>query len=282
MTEARALPPGPVLGRFLTARRGTLDPADVDLPSTGLRRVPGLRREEVAVLAGLSADYYTRLEQGRESHPSAQVVDAVAGALRLEPDEREHLHRLAGTTPARPTTRATINVDPGLRLLTEQWPTTPASVYSRTLDVLARNQLAAALYVGFAETGNLARATFLDPESERFYDDWSRAADAAVANLRAAESYPEDRPRLEELVEELAAGSREFRIRWKAHKVRAKTREAKVFHHPQVGTLELSYQAFEVAGAAGQQLIVQYAAPATPSYNALRLLSSWSASALEL
>lgn len=152
------------LGEFLRARRAGLRPQDVNMASHGLRRVAGLRREEVAVLAGVNADYYTRLEQGRERHPSPQVLDALGRALRLDPEARAHLHRLAGVSPAgRDSLHATERVGPALRQLMDGYAHTPAFVMSRTLDVLAANALADALYAPFTPADNLARMIFLDP-----------------------------------------------------------------------------------------------------------------------
>lgn len=266
------------LGAFLAARRARLTPGDVGLVSSGTRRVTGLRREEVAVLAGVSVDYYTRLEQGRERNPSASVLDAVARALDLGPDAREHLFRLADASPGSVPTSARQHVAPSLRELLDAWPDTPAIIVDRRLDLLARNALADAFYRDFAEADNIVRMTFLDPAGATFFADWPRAAEACVANLRLALGHdPHDRRALD-LVEEVSAVSREFRRLWERHDVRGKTHEAKTFRHGEVGELTLSYHAFDVRGAAGQQLIVYRAEPHSPSADALRMLGALAAS----
>ncbi|MFE3994720.1 helix-turn-helix transcriptional regulator [Streptomyces goshikiensis] len=269
------------LGVFLRARRARLGPEDTGLPTTGRRRVPGLRREEVATLAGVSPDYYTRLEQGRERHPSQQVLEAVARALRLDGEAVAHLHRVATPTPrrTRPAPRVE-RVAPNLRRLLDSWSDTPAFVLGHTLDVLARNQLADALFAGFTHADNLLRMTFLDPAAHHFHRDWDRAAEACVATLRRAAGIDPDDRRLTELVGELSVKSAGFRTLWARHEVRGKTREAKLFHHPEVGDLELHYETFTVNGAPTQQLVVYQAEPGSPSADALALLGSLSAARL--
>ncbi len=262
------------LGAFLAARRARLTPEEAGLVSTGVRRVAGLRREEVAVLAGVSADYYTRLEQGREQNPSAAVLDAIARALDLGPDAREHLFRLAGApVGAAPAPQ----VAQGLRELLDAWPGTPALVLNHRLDLLARNALAEAFYRDFADADNYARMTFLDPAGRTFFADWERSAQACVAHLRLALGHdPHDRPALA-LVAELSERAPEFRALWERNDVRGKTHEAKTFRHGSVGELTLSYHAFDVRGAADQQLIVYRAEPGSRSAEALQLLGLLSA-----
>jgi transcriptional regulator with XRE-family HTH domain len=263
------------LGEFLRARRAALRPEDVGMASYGTRRVAGLRREEVAVLAGVNADYYTRLEQGRERNPSGQVLDALSRALRLDTDARAHLHRLAGTTPGDlPFTLATGQVAPALRQLMDGYPHTPAFVMNRTLDILASNALADALYSPFDPADNLARMIFLDPAGRHFHTDWDRAAQATVANLRQAVGFDPDDPRLTELVRDLTARSPDFTRLWNAHTVRGKTQDAKHLLHPDVGPLTLTYQAFDVRDAPGQQLVIYHAEPGSKSAQALDLLGS--------
>ncbi|TMU99782.1 helix-turn-helix transcriptional regulator [Streptomyces sp. DASNCL29] len=262
------------LGAFLRSRRSGLRPEEVGMASHGIRRVPGLRREEVAVLAGVNADYYTRLEQGRERHPSAQVLDALSRALRLDGDARDHLYRLGGTVPDGPAARVPDQVSPGLRQLMDGYPHTPAFVLDRTLDILATNALADALYSPFHPADNLARMAFADPAGRTFYQDWDRAAQATVANLRQAAGYEPDNPRLRGLVDALIEDSGDFARLWKSHTVRGKTQEAKRFLHPDVGPLTLSYQAFDVREAPGQQLVIYHAEPGSGSAEALRLLGS--------
>ncbi|GAB7036750.1 MULTISPECIES: helix-turn-helix transcriptional regulator [Catenuloplanes] len=264
----------PELGEFLRAQRAALTPEQTGLPSHGLRRVHGLRREEVAVLTGVSVDYYTRLEQGREKNPSIQIIEALATGLGLDPDARAHAFRLAGLLPPATGSAPRPRADPELARLLTAWPTTPAFVLSDALDVLARNPLAAALYRGFEKHDNLLRMTFLDPEGRRFYTDWQRAAEAAVGNLREASGRnPGDR-RIAELVTELSEQSEDFREIWGRQRVRSKRHEPKVFSHPDVGELALTYFAFDVRGARAQQLIVYAAEPGTPSADNLALLST--------
>ncbi|MCP2167409.1 helix-turn-helix transcriptional regulator [Goodfellowiella coeruleoviolacea] len=265
---------GSELGEFLRARRAQRSPRDAGLPYAGKRRVAGLRREEVAVLAGVNVDYYTRLEQGRESHPSAQVLDALCRALDLDPDAREHLHRLAGTTPDGGPAPVPRTVSPELRQLMDGYTTTPAFVLDRNLDVLASNALADALFAPFDPADNLARMVFLDPVARQFYARWEWTAQATVANLRMAAGFDAHDPRLRRLVAELSDGSEHFRTLWHSHQVRGKTHEPKQLVHPDVGPLTLTYQAFDVRGAPGQQLVIYHAEPGTPSARALALLGS--------
>jgi len=262
------------LGAFLSTRRAALDPADAGVSHEGYRRVSGLRREEVAVLAGVSVDYYTRLEQGREQHPSAQVLEALSRALRLEPDARDHLYRLAGTTPPLAGLTTSRDVSPELRQLLGQLHESPALVLSSTLDILARNELADALHSGFALNDNSARMCFLDPLGRTFYADWTLTAEGAVAALRLAAGQTPHDQRLTTLVEELSGASQEFRAMWSSQIVRAKTNELKHLRHPAVGDLALDYQSFDVRGAPGQQLVVFSAEPASPTANRLRQLAS--------
>ncbi|MGW6456496.1 helix-turn-helix transcriptional regulator [Streptomyces sp. NPDC055078] len=252
------------LGEFLRARREVLKPQDVGLPEHGRRRVPGLRREEVAMLAGVSSDYYMRLEQGRESSPSSQVVDALANALHLDDQAVGHLRRLTRTPQERRTLPAGHDrVDPQLRQLLDSWPGTPAFVVGPALDILAHNALAAALHSGFQRFDNLARMVFLDPAGRDFYQDWEKAARSCVAEIRAAYGYDPKSPRIIDVVETLSAKSPEFAELWARHDVQGKTRQTKNLRHDQAGDLRIQFSAFTVNGAPHQQLVVYQAEPAS-------------------
>ncbi|GGP82113.1 helix-turn-helix transcriptional regulator [Saccharothrix coeruleofusca] len=267
------------LGQFLRARREQVRPEDSGLPVQGRRRVAGLRREEVAVLAGVSTDYYVRLEQGRERHPSAQVLDALAGALGLEHEAIGHLHALARPTPAkrRPAPRRE-RVSPTLLRMMDGWPDNPAVVLGRCLTVLAHNALGEALFSGHRYSADLVRLVFLDPDAREFYPDWDRVAVNVVAALRAAAGADQDDPQLVEVVGELSVKSEVFRKLWARHDIRQKTHETKRFRHPLVGELTLEYESLAVNGAPGQQLVIYQAEPGSASAESLRLLGSLAAS----
>ncbi|MFD7499471.1 helix-turn-helix transcriptional regulator [Streptomyces sp. NPDC059850] len=267
-----------LLGQFLRARRALLRPEDVGLPPGVRRRVAGLRREEVAMLAGVSTDYYVRLEQGRERHPSAQVVDALARVLGLEEDAVAHLHELARPVPARrrKATRGE-RVSPVLARMMEGWHGTPAVVLGRCLTVLAHNALGRALFEGHTYSGDLLRLVFLDPDAREFYPEWERVAVSTVAGLRAAVGTDYDDPQLVEAVGELSLRSEEFRRLWARHDIRRKAHATKRFRHPVVGELTLDYESLTVNGAPGQQLVVYQAAPGSPSEHALSMLGSLAA-----
>ncbi|MFE2164642.1 helix-turn-helix transcriptional regulator [Streptomyces sp. NPDC059447] len=262
------------LGDFLRARRAAVRPHDVGMASHGPRRVAGLRREEVAVLAGVNADYYTRLEQGRERRPSGQVVAALGRALLLDAETVAHLHRLAGTAPARPDTATRSRASAALRTLLDSHRHVPAFIVDPVLDILAANALARALYSPFAPADNLARMVFLDPAGRRFHAPWDLTAKAVVGHLREAHGLRADQARLGELIDVLTRRSTDFAQLWNTHTVHGKTRAAKHFHHPDVGPLHLTYHAFDVREAPGQQLIVYHAEPDSPSADALMLLGS--------
>ncbi|MFE6845308.1 helix-turn-helix transcriptional regulator [Streptomyces sp. NPDC057686] len=252
------------MGEFLRARREALKPQDIGLPVHGRRRVPGLRREEVALLAGVSSDYYMRLEQGRETGPSPQVVDAIAAALHLDDEALDHLRRLTRAPHERPGIPAAPSpVSPQLLQLLEGWSDTPAFVLGPALDVLAHNALAAALHSGFEKFDNLARMVFLDPAGRTFHQEWEKAAHSCVAEIRAAYGYEPESPAITAVVGTLSAKSPEFAALWARHEVRGKTRQPKHLAHPEVGALEIRFSAFTVNDAPHQQLVVYQAEPAS-------------------
>lgn len=266
-----------LLGDFLRARRACVSPDEIGLRSAGTRRVPGLRREEVAVAAGVSVDYYVRLEQGRERHPSRQVVDALAGALRLDHDAREHLGRVAGLGPNPVADARPERADPELLRLLELWPETPAIVLGRAYDVLAANRLADALFGGLGRSANLMHRVFLHPEARTFYADWEVVAGNSVAGFRMQHGAAPRDPRIVAVARELLSSSPDFVRLWERHDTRRKRLEAKRFRHPEVGELTLHMTAFDVASAPGQQLVVYHATPGSPSADALRLLGALTA-----
>jgi transcriptional regulator with XRE-family HTH domain len=270
-------------GEYLRRRRAELQPADVGLTTTSFRRVPGLRREEVAQLAGVSTDYYTRLEQGRNLSPSDTVLDAIARALNLDVAGRAHLQHLAH--PARPSPRRAgpvQRVRPAVQSMLDGWNDQPAFVLGRRGDMLATNQLARALLTDFDAVPyrerNLTKWILLDPAARELYVDWAQIASEMVAILRLdAGAHPDDR-RTTELVGELTMKSPEFSKWWGQHKVLDRTWGHKRFRHPVVGPLEIDYEALQLPGDPDQTLFV-YRAPDgdTRSADALRLLASWNA-----
>ena len=273
------------LSEFLRSRRARLKPEDVGLPEFGRhRRVPGLRREELAQLAGVSVAYYTRLEQGNGRNVSMEVLDSIARALRLSDTERAHLTHLAKPTAKKRQHRAAIarpqQVRPGLRHLLDAMEGVPAFVVGRRLDVLAWNRMARALMGDFeamepAER-NVARMVFLGPNSRDLYRDWECKATEVVSVLRLyAGCYPDD-PALLALVGELSVRSEEFRSLWAAHTVADKGHGTKVLRHPLVGEMTLGYETMKVSGGDPDLVLVTYQAePGTASADALRLLANW-------
>jgi transcriptional regulator with XRE-family HTH domain len=262
------------IGQFLRARRELVRPEDVDLVPGSRRRVAGLRRTEVALLAGVSSDYYVRLEQGRERNPSPQVVDALARALDLDDEAAAYLHDLARPRP-RPRKRLRREeVSPALRGMMAAWTDTPAVVLGQCLNVLAHNHLGEALFAGHTHSDDLVRLVFLDPDARDFYPDWERVARNTVGGLRAAAT---DDPRLINTVGELSVRSADFVRLWARHDIRQKAHETKRFRHPLVGELTLTYETLTVNSAPGQQLVVYQAESGSPSEEALSLLGSLTA-----
>ncbi|MET7335834.1 helix-turn-helix transcriptional regulator [Nonomuraea sp. NPDC005650] len=268
---------------FLRSRRAGISPEGSGLPADGrIRRVPGLRRDEVARLAGVSTEYYTRLEQGRGGSPSPEVIEALARALRLNPSEREHLtNLLARPATARRAPAAPQRVRPGLHLMLHTLDHVPAFVLGRRTDVLAANRLAREVLTDFdalpATRRNLALYYLLDPQAREKVGDWERIAAETVAVLRLeAGRHPHDR-RLADLVGELTLKSPEFSTWWNDHRVLRRTHGAKSYHHPLVGDLHFSYESFQAPGDADQTLCVYNVEPGSPTEQALRLLTSWTA-----
>lgn len=266
------------LGEYLRARRGRLRPEAIGFSSHGRRRVPGLRREEIATMAGLSVDYYTRLEQGRERHPSVQVLEVLGRALRLDDDARLHLFRIAGMIPRPGHHTDPERVAPELLRLMEMWPDNPAVVLGRAYDVLAGNRLAHALFEGFQYGPNLLAKLFLDPGARSFYPDWPTAAANTVAGFRILHGNAPDDPRVDEVLRTLLAHSPEFSQLWERHDARGKRLEVKRFRHSEVGDLTLHMNAFDVKAAPGQELVVYHAEPGSASADALVLLGTLAAS----
>jgi len=274
------------LGDYLRARRALVSPADVGLPPTGRRRVPGLRREEVAELVGLSTDYYVRLEQGRADRPSDEVLDALCRALLLGSAERAHLYDLArpprrgATTTAAGTGRGDV-LRSALRQVVEAIPTTPAVIMNDRNDVLAWNRLAAALIADFPNLPprerNMARRIFLDPDAGQIHLDWDGAARTTVGMLRMAAGRQPHDPELVRLIGELSLGSSTFRTLWASHHVHEKTHGPKRFRHPIVGDVILHYETFQAPGAAHHLLVIYTAAPGSPAEDALSFLGSYTA-----
>ncbi|WP_432534991.1 helix-turn-helix transcriptional regulator [Kineococcus arenarius] len=261
------------LGSFLRAKRASTSAEDVGLPSLGPRRVPGLRRDEVAELAGVSVDYYTRLEQGRESRPSAQVLDALAHVLGMSHEERRHAYALAHLLWTPPLLASPAPVNPSLSRLMTSWPDAACFLLDPVLDILEMNSLAAQLFTPFESTRNLVTMVFLDPAGPAFYTDFERAATSCVANLRATADIHVGARRREELIQQLKAGSPYFTRLWASHEVKPKTHDTKELFHPSVGTITVQFDALEVSAMPGHQLVIYRAEPASLSARRLRALA---------
>lgn len=280
MTREQPASWGTELGSFLRARRARITPAEAGLTvGPGLRRTPGLRREELATLSGISIDYYTRLERGKETRPSPSVVDALALALRLEEDEHEHLRRLAALaarTAPEPPAPPSRTIRPGVKLLLESIRPNPVHVVSRTNDLLAANPGGLRLLAGIEEwpvrRRNIARYVFLHPTARTLFHDWAAQVRGCVARLRALAGTDPDAPDLARLAGELLLKSPEFTRLWERYDIKGHSHGRKTFHHPEVGDLTLGYQTLELDGTPGHRLVMYYAEPGTPDYDALVLL----------
>ncbi|WP_267243073.1 helix-turn-helix domain-containing protein [Streptomyces sp. PR69] len=271
------------LSEFLRSRRARLRPEDVGLPQVGRqRRVPGLRREELAQLAGVSVAYYTRLEQGHGRNVSLEVLDSIARALRLTDAEREHLTHLAKPTQKkhrRPPSRQPQQLRPALQQLLDAMDTVPAYVLGRRLDIVGWNRMARALMGDFAalpaRQRNMAWIVFLDPNARDLFVDWEGKAKDVVSFLRMYAGCSADDPLLPGLIGELSVKSEEFRTLWAAHTVQDKCFGTKRLHHPLVGEMTLSYETFQLPEDHDLSLVTYHAEPGTRSAESLRLLAGW-------
>ncbi|MEV5907801.1 MULTISPECIES: helix-turn-helix domain-containing protein [Streptomyces] len=279
------LDPRAELSEFLRTRRARLKPEDVGLPDYGRhRRVPGLRREELAQLAGVSVAYYTRLEQGNGRNVSAEVLDAIARALRLSDAEHAHLTHLAKPKrhKKKPVSR-TEQVRPAMRQLLDMIDGVPAYITGRRSDIVAWNGMAAAVFGDWSELPaqerNWARLVFLRPEYRELFVEWDQKAYDIVAFLRMDAGCHPDDPRLSALVGELSVKSEEFRRLWAIHDVKEKSYGVKRLRHPLVGELALNFESFRLTDGTEQTLITYHPEPGSPSAEALRLLASWGADA---
>jgi transcriptional regulator with XRE-family HTH domain len=262
------------LGEYLRARREQVQPEDVGLIGGGRRRVRGLRREELAMLAGISTDYYLRLEQGRHQTPSAQVLDAIAAVLRLDADSTAYMHALVSPpAPARRPTRRAERVPAGTLQFLDALPM-PAFIHDKRLTVLASNGLGVALSDNYRPGVNLLRAIFLDPAERDLHRDWDRASTEAVAGIRAAAAAKLDDAELNAIVGELSIKSESFRRLWSRHDVHRRTGGLSLLEHPDVGPMELRHEKLTVSGTDGQTLVAYHAEPGSASEQALQLLGS--------
>ena len=266
------------LGDFLRARRGQLTPEAVGLPVGQRRRVSGLRREEVAMLAGISTEYYLRLEQGRDLRPSDQVLVSIAAALRLDDEAVAYLHRLAHPAPpagrrrARHRTAAAADTA-HLQQLLDGWPLTPAHVQSASGLVVAANRLAAALTPHFGVGRNPLRAAFLEPDMQSLYVDWAEVTAKTVAGLRTMLTTDSAEPELLEVIGELSVHSERFRTLWARRDVRVRTSGLTLLDHPVVGRLELRYEKM-VLPESRQLMVIYHAEPGSRTAESLRLLTT--------
>lgn len=271
---------GEELGRFLRARRTQTSPQSAGLtPGPGVRRTPGLRREELATLAGVSIDYYVRLERGKETRPSPAVVDALARALQLDDDEHQHLRDLAirGARYApQPAPAPSRTLRPHLKLLLEAVRPNPAYIVSRSMDVLAHNPGGLALYAGMTDwpvrQRNLARYLFLHPAACEVFPDWDNQIRGCVARLRALAGTDPDAPDLTTLVGELLLKSPDFAGLWERYEVTGRKNISKTFQHPHVGRITLAFQGMALEGTPGHRMGVYAAEPGTPDHDAMLLL----------
>jgi transcriptional regulator with XRE-family HTH domain len=261
------------LGEYLRARRELVDPADVGLRVAGVRRTPGLRREEVATLAGISADYYLLLEQGRDRNPSPPVLEALARVFGLDATATHYLLSLSVARPSTPRRPRREVVPPGIRQLLAALDL-PAFVESRMFDVLAANRLATALSPCIRPGENRLRSVFLDEDEQDLYPDWEQATGGMIASFRASIGTAVDDPRTAQLVGELSLASDLFRRLWARHDVNALAGGPARMRHPQVGMLELRREKLPIGDSDGQLLVIYHAEPYSDSTRSLALLGS--------
>ncbi|GAB3448015.1 helix-turn-helix transcriptional regulator [Streptomonospora sediminis] len=262
------------IGEFLRARRDLVTPEQTGLPAQGPRRVPGLRREEVAMLAGISADYYLRLEQGRDSNPSQAVLESLADILQLDDDTTAYLLSLGEPQPrSRRRTPRRESVPAGVAMLVTTLAL-PAFVEGRYFDVLAANPPATALSPRLVVGGNRLRDVFLNPAETDLYPDWESATERLVAGFRQSVGTDTDDQRFIDLVGELSLASPRFRTLWARHDVRTREGAEMRLEHPQLGELRLNREKLAISGTSGQMLVVYHASPASPDAEKLRLLGS--------
>ncbi|HEX6932389.1 MAG TPA: helix-turn-helix transcriptional regulator [Streptosporangiaceae bacterium] len=264
------------LGGYLRARRELVDPADAGLRVMGVRRTPGLRREEVATLAGISADYYLRLEQGRDRNPSPQVLESLARVFGLDAAATQYLLSLSAARPAAARRPRREVVPVGIRQLLGVLEL-PAFVENRMFDVLAANRLATALSPNIRPGANRLRSVFLDEDERDLHPDWERATAGMVASFRASLGADVGDPRIAQLVGELSLASEPFRQLWARHDVKALAGSPARMRHPQVGMLELRREKLPIGDSGGQLLVIYHAEPGSGSARSLALLGSLAA-----
>jgi transcriptional regulator with XRE-family HTH domain len=262
------------LGAFLRARRELVTPQQAGVPDGGVRRVPGLRREEVAMLAGISADYYLRLERGRDRNPSVQVLESIARVLQLDDEHLAHLLTLAAPRPRRRPRAPHREVVPAGALKLLGSLSQPAFIAGRSFDILAVNPLATALSPNLTVGGNELRDLFLDPEVQRRYQDWEAISECLIASLRQAVGTDIDDPRFIELTGQLTLASRRFRELWARHEVRGQSGVPIRIQHPEVGELTLHRESLAISGADGMVLVVYHPEAGSTDAEKLALLAS--------
>ncbi|WP_307789552.1 helix-turn-helix domain-containing protein [Mycolicibacterium baixiangningiae] len=262
------------LGEYLRARRGLIAPAQAGIPEIGVRRVPGLRREEVAMLAGISADYYLRLERGRDRNPSVQVLESIARVLQLDDENMIYLLSLAADKPRRTRRRAPMETVPAGMLKLLSALTQPAFVEGRYFDVLAVNPLATALSSRLTVGRNQLRDMFLDPEEIALHPDWDGTTECLISSLRQSVGTDIDDPRFIELVGELSLASPRFRAMWSRHDVGAQRGTSTLFDHPQIGEMRLNRERLAISGADGIYLVIYHPEAGSEDADKLALLAS--------